>query len=252
MSNRSIRPVIFVLGSMAALGCHASPPRTALAEPAETIALPATAIVSSQDAPHPSPSAGETAERPYSEWTVRAWGGVVGRYVETDNVTDQDPTFGTTETSWPDSTFGLGFDVERRLSKLFGLDLGVGYTNLETEFSHSVGTGEQTDDLGVVPVWLALNLHVIDNESIDVYFGPQIAYFFYLNDLSYEVPGVGTKDVETDNEFPSLGFLVGTDVSLGREWALNFAFRFQDADADSDHDLPLDPTFVTIGVSRRF
>ena len=41
-----------------------------------------------------------------------------------------------------------------------------------------------------------------------------------------------------------LGFLVGADVWLNDDWALNFAFRFQDADADSNHQLPLDPTFV--------
>lgn len=117
----------------------------------------------------------------------------------------------------------LGFDVERRFSKLLGLDLALGDTRLTTESNHSVGSGTQSDDLGVLPIWLALNFHVFNDEQFDF---------------------------QTDNECPSLGFLVGADFTIAEDWAVNFAFRFQDADADSNHDLPLDPTFVTLGISR--
>jgi hypothetical protein len=188
----------------------------------------------------------------YPAWTVRGWAGIVGRYVEDDNVDFNDGAFGVSELSWNDPAFGLGFDVERRFSRLIGLDLGVGYTNMDIDFDHTVGAGTQTDSLGVIPIWLALNFHLVASEKLDLYLGPQIAYIIYLDDLSYDVGGVGTFDFDTDNEFPSLGFLFGADYWMNDAWGVNFAFRFQDTDADSDHDLPLDPTFVTLGISYRF
>ena len=187
----------------------------------------------------------------YPNWTARAWAGVVGRFVESDNVTFQDPTFGTVQLSWQGTSFGLGADVEYRFNKLFGLDLAAGYTNVDIEFEHSVGSGVQTDNLGILPIWLAANFHYV-KQRFDLYAGPQIAYVIYLNNLEYNVPGVGTYNFETKNEFPALGFAFGADIFLKNDWFLNFAFRFVDADADEAHNLPLDPTFITMGVARRF
>lgn len=196
-----------------------------------------------------SPSSPAKPEHP--SWTYRAWAGIVGRYVEDDNLTFQDGTFGTVELDWDDPSFGFGFDAERRFSKLLGLELAIGYTSADIDFNHSVGAGVQTDELGMIPIWAALNFHLLETERFDFYIGPELAYFWYLDDLSYDVPGVGTFDFSTDNEFPSFGFLLGVDFWLNETWGLNLAFRFQDADADSNHDLPIDPTFVTIGVARR-
>lgn len=65
------------------------------------------------------------------------------------------------------------------------------------------------------------------------------------------MPGVGSYKFQTDNEFAPFGFVIGADVAVNDNWAVNGAFRFQDADADSGHDLPIDPTFITLGVARR-
>lgn len=194
----------------------------------------------------------QPTEPTYDGWTARVFGGVVGRFLLDDTVTFSDPTFGTVELDWDDTSFGLGVDVERRFSKLLGLDLALIYTNMDIDFHHSVGAGVQTDSLGVLSLMLALNFHVVNTKRVDFYLGPQVAYFYYLDDLSYDVPSLGTFDFKTDNEFPSLGFVIGTDISLNDDWALNFALRYQDADADSNHDLPLDPTYITFGVSKSF
>ncbi len=88
------------------------------------------------------------AQTEYSGWTWRAWAGTVCRCVEDDNVTFQDPTFGTVQLEVDGNSFGIGFDVERRFSKLLGLDVAVGYTDMDINFMHSVGTGVQQDSLG--------------------------------------------------------------------------------------------------------
>ena len=185
-------------------------------------------------------------------WTVRGWLGVVCRCVEDDNVTFTDPTFGTVALEVDGTSFGLGVDFERRFNNRLGLDFALGYTQADVDFSHSVGSGVQTDSLGILPVWFALNIHLWETEKFDFYVGPQVAYVFYLDDLSFNVPGIGTYEFPTGNEFPSWGFNLGADYWVNKDWALNFNFRFVDSDADSEHDLPVDPTFVTIGFTRHF
>lgn len=194
----------------------------------------------------------DRAESTYKGWTARAWAGSVGRYVEDDTVTFNDPTFGDVTLDVDGSSLGIGFDVERRFNKLLGLDLAVGYTDMDIAFEHSNGTGTQVDSLSSLNIFLALNFHLINTEKVDFYIAPQIAYVAWLNDLSYNVPGTGTYNFGTDNEFPSLGLALGLDWWITEDWALNAALRFIDADADSDHDLPIDQTFVTLGIARNF
>jgi hypothetical protein len=192
------------------------------------------------------------AQDEYDGWTGRLWAGVVCRCVEDDNVTFDDATFGTSALEIDSNSTGFGFDVERRISKLIGLDLAVGYSQMDVDFSHAVGTGVQQDSLAFLNVWFAVNFHVVNTERFDFWLGPQIAYVSWLDDLSFDVPGTGTFDFKTDNEFPALGVVFGADWKFSPDWAINFAFRFIDADADSNHTLPVDPTFVTVGIARTF
>ena len=66
-------------------------------------------------------------------------------------------------------------DVEHRFSKLLGLDAALGYTALDVEFTQSLNTTVATDTLEVLPVWLAVNFHVVHTEKLDFWVGPQIA-----------------------------------------------------------------------------
>lgn len=192
------------------------------------------------------------AQTEYRGWTGRVWAGAVCRCVESDNVTFQDPTFGTVQLKVDGNSLGIGFDVERRLSKLLGLDLAVGYTDMDVDFTHSVGAGVQQDSLASLNIWFAVNFHVVNTEKFDFWIGPQIAYVAWLNDLSFNVPGTGTFNFNTDNEFPALGLVLGADWWVRKDWGVNFGFRFIDADADSNHNLPVDQTFVTVGLARKF
>ena len=169
-----------------------------------------------------------------------------------DNDTFTDPVFGTVETRQEGAAFAAGFDVEFLPVKFFGVGAALGYSSVTTEFSHSVGTGVQQDDLGMMPIFFSANVHIINNRVLDLYAGYLAAYMIYLNDPVYEVPGLGTYVVTKNNEFTAKGFNFGADVSVSERWAINMAFRMVNADADVSHNLPVDPTFITFGVTWKF
>ena len=101
--------------------------------------------------------------------------------------------------------------------------------------------------------WLALNFHVLNTKSLDFWVAPQIAYVAWNNPLEFSdpsVPGQATYEVATDSEFPGIGLALGLDYWLSERNGLNFAFRFVDADANEN--LPVDPTFITVGYTRKF
>jgi len=192
------------------------------------------------------------AQDTYPNLKVRFWGGVQCRCVLSDNDAFTDPVFGTAELVAAKSSFGLGGDVEFRLARFFSFDVGLGYSNPSVEFSHSVGAGVQKDKIGMLPLFLGANVHVVTTKHVDVYVGYLAAYMFYLNDVSYTVPGAGTFVLPSSNEFTPKGFNFGVDIATSDRWALNVAFRMVNADADETHLLPLDPTFITFGVTRKF
>lgn len=51
---------------------------------------------------------------------------------------------------------------------------------------------------------------------------------------------------------PSRAGNVGVDIAASDKSAVNAAVRMVNADADSTHLLPLDPTFITVGITRKF
>ena len=169
-----------------------------------------------------------------------------------DNDTFTDPVFGTAETRQTGAAFALGTDVEYLPIRFFGVGVGLGYSSVTTEFSHTVGAGVQEDNLGMMPIFFSANWHIINNSALDLYAGYLAAYMIYLNDPVYEVPGLGSYVVTKNNEFTGKGFNFGADISVNPRWAINLAFRMVNADADVTHNLPVDPTFITFGVTRKF
>jgi len=78
----------------------------------------------------------------------------------------EDPVFGTAELTAAKSAFGLGGDVEFRLARFFSFDVGLGYSKTSVEFSHTVGAGVQEDKLGMMPLFLGANLHVVTTKRV--------------------------------------------------------------------------------------
>ena len=96
-------------------------------------------------------------------------------------------------------------------------------------------------------------MHLVSTRRVDAYMGYLAAYMFYLNDVSYlPCQGGGTFVLPSSNEFTPKGFNFGVDIATSDRWAVNFAFRMVNADADETRLLPLNPTFITFGVTRKF
>ena len=197
-------------------------------------------------------SAPASAQEHHDGFTARVWAGSAGRYVLNDNDPFTSPGFGTAELKVNGSAIGFGGDIEYRASRWIGLVGAFGYTKFDVDFTTTNAPGTvSTQKFGVMPLMLALNLHVIHARQINVWVGPQIAYVMFPDNLSYAVGG-STFTYAPSGVFSKKGFVVGTDVRLGGGWALNGAFRWQDADGDSDSHLTVDPTFVTLGFAKRF
>ena len=141
------------------------------------------------------------AENEYAGWRFRVWAGITGRFVETDNATFTDETFGESATEVNGTGFGIGIDAERRFSKLLGLDLAVGYTEFDVEFTQSLTTTTAKDTLDVLPIMLALNFHVVNTEKLDFWLGPQIGYVMWNDPLTFTASGQPDFVLETEDTF---------------------------------------------------
>ena len=107
---------------------------------------------------------------------TRVWAGAVGRYVLSDNDPYHAPPFGTVATEVDGSAFGLGADVEYKFFRHLGVDAALGYARLNVDFASSVAPGTQSAKFGVMPLLVALNVHVVSNQRVDIWVGPQVGY----------------------------------------------------------------------------
>jgi hypothetical protein len=183
----------------------------------------------------------------------RIWVGAVGRYVLTDNDPFTSPGFGTTELKVDGSALGFGADGEFKFNRWIGIDAAIAYAKLNVLFTTSNTPGTSyANDFGIAPVLVSLNLHVIHTDAVDLWVGPQVGYVLFPDDLSYAVTGGGTFTYKAKSVFSKKGFATGADIGLGKTVALNLGFRWQNADGDSDGHLTVDPTLVTIGLTKKF
>lgn len=185
-------------------------------------------------------------------WTGRFWAGPSGRYVLHDNEPFSVPSLGTVGLHVQGSAPSLGGDMEYRLNRWFGIDGAVAYTRYNVQFTSSNAPGiALSQKLNVVPVFASFNVHIVQNRRADVWAGPQIGYLFFGNNMTYTVNST-TFNYKPANTFSMEGFVVGTDVYLQPSLAINAALRWQNGDADSNGNLTVDPTFATIGITKRF
>lgn len=185
-------------------------------------------------------------------FTVRLWAGPAGRYVLHDNEPFSTPAFGTVGLHVQGSTPSVGGDAEYRLNRWFGVDAAAAYTRMNIQFiSSNAPATALSQKLNVVPLFVSLNVHIVKNGRTDVWAGPQIGYLMYGNNLSYSINGAGFG-YKTSNTFSKEGFVVGTDINITPTVAVNAGFRWQNGDADPEGNLTIDPTFVSIGISKRF
>lgn len=153
----------------------------------------------------------------------------------------------------------LGIAFERRMNRLVGLELSVLHSDpsvvatFQSPHSPNNRTGVLTA-LGMTPLSLGLNLHVIPRGKVDLYVGPVLSYILY-DDLHLYAPGVPSS-VAVDDE-TTYGFQIGLNLRVGRgPWAFNAALRGLRASPETRElespSLDIDPLFATVGFGYSF
>lgn len=175
-----------------------------------------------------------------------------------------------------DDAFGVYAGVERRLGERWGVELGIGWNELEAGESFSLdffGFSVLTEVDAVVEttaLTVALNYHLSPPSSrADVYLAPVIGWAFLDADLETRVdvdfpfglPGivitsgdVGNVDLGADDSF-LYGLRLGADWPLGDAgWAVSGAIDYSvlELEADGADIADLDPLRVGLGFAFAF
>jgi outer membrane protein W len=157
-----------------------------------------------------------------------------------------------------DSSFeGVGNAVEA--SDEVGYEIGaewkpfarIGFEASLIDVSQDVeADGTKVGEIGMQPINLTLNFHIINSDRFAWYIGPTVA-FVNWDDLESEVG----DDVSIDSE-ETFGVSTGIDIGLGERFALVGGLRWLDAGAEasdgSGRKLDVDPLFARLGIALRF
>ncbi len=155
------------------------------------------------------------------------------------------------------STGGTQIALEYRASRLIGYELSLAHVVLpDVERDIANGSEDVQDGPLYLPIVAGINLHVLNTEKFDVYFGPRFAYAT-LDDVDITV-GDEVQTFAVDNEY-GWGVATGFSYRLGDRWSFTADATYLDVDldittqaADDTVELSLDPLTFVIGASYRF
>jgi hypothetical protein len=191
----------------------------------------------------------------------------------------------------PEGGGGVNVGFELLVNPFLGLDFNLGYSTIRFDpvmtgtltITPLVGdppvpdpdnaesadlAASQTGEMGMIPLTLGFNFHVLRTRTLDLYLGPLVGYVYYT-DLKLE-PGTLTVDppifpLEEEIEADAVdikgsgawGAAVGLDVRFGvSRWMLSVAGRYLATTAEEsggDHNsLRIDPWVFQVGVGYRF
>lgn len=126
-----------------------------------------------------------------------------------------------------DSDTGFELSFEHRLSDAVGLEVAL--ARYEPDFgltarSLDLGTAVTlAGDARVMPLSVALNLHLLRRGNVDLYAGPVLAYVTYGSPV-YQI-GAQRLEVELEDEL-SLGAQAGIDYAVAANWGLSFRVKY--------------------------
>lgn len=138
---------------------------------------------------------------------------------------------------------GVGVQVafEHKFSPLIGLEINAGYYKPKFELQDvDNGGGVWSSNGGkakVTPIGLALNFHVVNNDRLDFYVGPAVAYMMYGKpsfgyiDSYNEVEG--TLTIKLKNEL-AYGIQAGADFNLSPKWDVAVRLSYLHAKGEID------------------
>ena len=139
----------------------------------------------------------------------------------------------------------VGYEIgaEWKPFSRFGFEVSV----LDVQQDVEAG-GTKVAEIGMQPINVTLNFHLINSDRFAWYIGPTVA-FVNWDDLESEFG----DDVSIDSE-ETFGVSTGIDIGLGERFALIAGLRWLDASAEDDagDKINVDPLFARLGIALRF
>lgn len=178
-----------------------------------------------------------------SAWTLRFHGAII------DSSAESSIGSGETVTGSVEAGGGIGIGAEYRTSRRIGVEVSALFAGLV--IGNGIAVGEVISDLelSMVPLTLAVPVHIGDGGRIDLYVAPTFSVIRYL-DLEARIGNGHVEagvDVDTDT---AVGANVGLDIPFGKgHWAFSSSVRFMKT---AFQDTDLDPVIVTVGFAYRF
>jgi outer membrane protein W len=144
-----------------------------------------------------------------------------------------------------DTTDEVGYEIgaEWKPFARFGFEVSLIDVQQDVE-----ANGFKIGEIGMQPINLTLNFHIINSDRFAWYIGPTVA-FVNWDDLENEFG----DNVSIDSE-ETFGVSTGIDIGLGERFALVGGLRWLDAGAEDDagDTLDVDPLFARLGIALRF
>jgi outer membrane protein len=155
--------------------------------------------------------------------------------------------------------YGFGIDLEYRVSRRLGIDLGaLTATPVIDVLIDEAGVISASAQPRITPVYAGFNLHLTPEGPFDLYIGPMFAYVIYSSFDLVTDPWFYREGFVTDNDF-GIGANLGLDVRLGGHgWLASAAFKYLETTLvasppdESIGKTDVDPWIFSIGVGFRF
>lgn len=169
---------------------------------------------------------------------------------------------GETTTVRGEASWGYSLSLERRLSDVLGIELGVDRAEPEIRLRVDVpgyGSISMSDGFGLWTARAGLNLHLLHDAAFDFYAGPVVGWLRPSGQLLFSAGGSGSARVSVDSGW-GWGGTAGLDVGIGERWTLSGSATYLKSDldftergeADGTQSLSLDPLTLRLGVGVRF
>lgn len=171
-----------------------------------------------------------------------------------------------------DGAFGLGVSGEYQFSDRVGLELGVFRATPDINLVNTIRaldlTARTSDGQTMTPVSLALNLHLLPKDRLDLYIAPFMAYVYY-GDLEFSIEETIEIDGQEVTLQDSIRVDVATDFTYGATLGLDIPFSVRPfaiattlrylvtgldiTDPDGDREkLDFDSWIVSLGLRYTF
>ena len=137
------------------------------------------------------------------------------------------------------SAVGWEIGGEWRVSGLIGFELD--YLDVTSDVEEN---GVKFAEVGVNPINVSGNFHLIQGKVIDFWVGPTVAFVTFD-----DIEGVS---IDSDTTY---GAVAGLDIGIGKHFAVTGGLRWLDLTAQAENnqgELAIDPVFLRVGVAFRF